>query len=91
MGYQEIKLEWPDIPRIKLKFLFFSHLILISWSSLGNWGTEALLVHNLLFLLCFVWSIIQHDNEDSVFLCFAINVISILLDVIILSSRYPAL
>ena len=40
MGYQEIKLEWPDIPRIKLKILFFSHLVLISWSSLGNWGTE---------------------------------------------------
>ena len=90
MGYQEIKLEWPDIPRIKLKLFFFSHLVLISWSSLGDWGTEALLVHNLLFLFCFVWSIIHHEDEDSVFLCFAIDVISILLDVIILGSRYPA-
>ena len=43
----------------------------------------------MLFLFCFVWSIIHHEDEESAFLCFAINVISILLDVIILSSRYP--
>ena len=36
MGYQEIKLEWPEIPRLKLKLLFLIHLILISWSSLGK-------------------------------------------------------
>ena len=30
MGYQEIKLEWPEVPRIKLKLLFICHLILIS-------------------------------------------------------------
>ena len=89
MGYQEIKLEWPEIPRTKLKLLFFAHLVLISWSNLGTWSAEATLVHNLLFLFCFVWSIIHHDNEDSVFLCFAINVISIPLDVILLSSRFP--
>ena len=50
---------------------------------------QATLVHNLLFLFSFLWSIIHHDNEDSVFLCFAINVISIPLDIIILSSRFP--
>ena len=36
MGYQEIKLEWPEVPRIKLKLLFICHLIFISWSSLGK-------------------------------------------------------
>ena len=36
MGYQEIKLEWPEVPRLKLKFLFLTHLVLISWSSLGK-------------------------------------------------------
>lgn len=89
MGYQEIKLEWPEVPRLKLKLLFLTHLILISWSSLGQWAEQAVLIHNLMFLFTFVWCIIQHDNEDSIFLCFAINTISILLDVIILSSRYP--
>ena len=40
MGYQEIKLEWPEVPRIKLKLLFICHLILISWSSLGEQTRE---------------------------------------------------
>ena len=70
MGYQEIKLEWPEVPRLKLKLLFLTHLILISWSSLGQWAEQAVLIHNLMFLFTFVWCIIQHDNEDSIFLCF---------------------
>ena len=40
MGYQEIKLEWPEVPRIKLKLLFICHLIFISWSSLGEQTRE---------------------------------------------------
>ena len=40
MGYQEIKLELPDIPKQKLKFLFLGHLLLISWATLGHWGEQ---------------------------------------------------
>ena len=90
MGYQEIKLEWPEIPKLKLKVLFLSHLVLISWSSLGDWSGESVLIHNIFFLFTFVWSIIHQDNEDSIFLCFAIDTLSILIDIIILASRYPS-
>ena len=126
MGYQEIKLEWPEVPRIKLKLLFICHLIFISWSSLGeqsrggscveffnfnnndvmkrpnnrfklhvrpaagSWADQAVLVHNLLFLFTFVWAIVQHEDEDSVFLCLAINLVSLVLDTVILGARYPA-
>ena len=89
MGYQEIKLEWPEVPKLKLKTLFLSHLVLISWASLGDWAGEAVLVHNIFFLFTFVWSIIHQDNEDSIFLCFAIDTLSVLLDIIILASRFP--
>ena len=90
MGYQEIKLEWPEIPKLKLKVLFLSHLVLISWASLGDWSGESILIHNIFFLFTFVWSIIHQDNEDSIFLCFAIDTLSILIDIIILASRYPS-
>ena len=90
MGYQEIKLEWPEIPKLQLKVLFLSHLVLISWASLGDWSGESVLIHNIFFLFTFVWSIIHHDNEDSIFLCFAIDTLSILIDIIILASRYPS-
>ena len=46
-------------------------------------------MHNLLFLFTFVWAIVQHDNEDSVFLCLAINLVSLVLDTVILGARYP--
>ena len=90
MGYQEIKLEWPEVPKLKLKVLFLSHLVLISWASLGDWSGESVLLHNIFFLFTFVWSIIHQDNEDSIFLCFAIDTLSIILDIIILASRYPS-
>merc|ERR1712032_981801 len=76
MGYQEIKLEWPEVPKLKLKVLFLSHLVLISWASLGDWSGESILLHNIFFLLTFV--------------CFAIDTLSIILDIIILASRYPS-
>ena len=90
MGYQEIKLEWPEVPKLKLKVLFLSHLVLISWASLGDWSGESVLLHNIFFLFTFVWSIIHQDNEDSIFLCFAIDTLSIILDIIILASRFPS-
>ena len=40
MGYQEIKLELPDVPKLKLKTLFLLHLLLISWASLGIWANQ---------------------------------------------------
>ena len=40
MGYQEIKLELPDVPKLKLKLVFLGHLLLISWATLGQWGNQ---------------------------------------------------
>ena len=53
MGYQEIKLELPDVPKLKLKAFFLGHLLLISWATLGEWGNQ---VKNPLF--DFWWNVI---------------------------------
>ena len=39
---QEIKLELPDIPNLQLKVLFLTHLVLISWATLGKWGEQVI-------------------------------------------------
>ena len=38
MGYQEFKLELPQLSRMKLKVLFLLHFVLISWATLGEWA-----------------------------------------------------
>ena len=43
-----------------------------------------------MFLSCFVWSIALPKSEDSIFLCLAINILSIFLDIIILAIHYPS-
>ena len=42
MGYQEIKLELPDVPKMKLKGLFLGHFLLISWATLGQWAEQVI-------------------------------------------------
>ena len=48
------------------------------------------MIHNLMFLSCYIWSIALPQSEDSIFLCLAINILSIFLDIIILAIHYPA-
>ena len=43
-----------------------------------------------MFLSCYIWSIALPQSEDSIFLCLAINILSIFLDIIILAIHYPA-
>ena len=50
---------------------------------------QALLMHNILFLLLLVFSIKHSDNEEILGLAILINLISILFDIIILCSYYP--
>jgi len=91
MGYQEFKLELPQVPRLRLKVLFFLHFLLISWATLGRWAELAYVIHNLLFLGGLIWSIALPHSEDAVFLTLIINSISVLLDIIILAIHYPSL
>ena len=52
---------------------------------------QANLIHNLMFLSCFIWSIALPQSEDSIFLCLATNILSIFLEIIILTVHYPSL
>ena len=51
---------------------------------------QSILIHNLVFLSCFIWSIALPQNEESIFICLAINILSIFLDIIILAVHYPS-
>jgi len=89
MGYQKIKLELLKLPKLSLKLVFLAHFILISWSTLGDWAHNAYLVHNVMLLTCLVWSLAMPDSEEPILLSLAINIVSVLLDIIILSIYYP--
>ena len=66
MGYQEIKLELPDIPKMKLKGFFLGHLLLISWATLGEWGNQVFIRHPLLLLFYHSYFLGHFDPQPDV-------------------------
>lgn len=72
-----------------LHVAFIVHLVLSSWSMLGFWSGNKLLLHCLFFLLCMLWAIHHHQNNSPVLLALVIDCISVVLDIIVLAVWYP--
>jgi len=89
MGYKEFKLEIPSVKNLRLKFVFFTHFLLFSWATLGNWAPTGYFLQAVVFLFLLLWTLIKKDGEDHVLACLAVNVIELLLDIIILSIYFP--
>lgn len=90
MGYKEFKLDIPSIKDFKLKIIFVVHFTLFCWATLYGWHPQSYLVQLYIFLFLLIWTIIQPVGEDHVFLCLAVDVVCIMLDIIIISIYFPS-
>lgn len=62
----------------------------MAWASQGWWSSDSYLFTNIVFFGVIIWGMQCHDNPEPIQLAIVVNVISIILDVILLSIRYPA-
>lgn len=82
--------DWRQSPEGPLHIIFIVHLVLSAWSMLGYWSANKLLMQNTFFLLCLLWSLHDKSNNGSpVVLSLIIDVVSIVLDIIVLAVFYP--
>lgn len=78
-----------NIPSLPLKIVFFTHLLLTTWAAQASWLPNAYLYYNGIFMLLLMWSIYHKESDEPVLLSLFLDVLSILLDIIMLSVFYP--
>ncbi|XP_044730849.1 type-1 angiotensin II receptor-associated protein-like [Chrysoperla carnea] len=79
-----------EIKNTALKLVFIIHLILVAWGSQGYWSSDSYIFVNLIFMGILVWGMHSFDNPEPIQLAVAVNVVAIVLDLILVSIRYPA-
>lgn len=72
-----------------LHVAFIVHLVLSSWSMLGFWSGNKLLLHDSFFLLCMLWGIHNQGKTSPIILALVIDCLSVILDIIVLAVWYP--
>lgn len=80
---------WRSTQDGPLHIVFLVHLWFSSWSMLGFWSGNKLLIHDVFFLLCLMWAIHEKREASPVLLALLIDVLSIVLDIIVLSTSFP--
>lgn len=88
METRGVKLGIPPVKRFHLKILFLLHLMFITWALLYPWVSQAYLFHCLVYLALLLSTIVQ-EGEEQVQLCLAVNLISILPDIVLLALFFP--
>jgi len=89
MGYQELKFELPKVRDMKTKIIFLAHFFLIFLAVLGNWSPQGYVIYNSIYLYLLLILCLQVPNEENVFMCLSVNLISILLDIIFIAVHFP--
>ncbi|KAL6443731.1 hypothetical protein ACFW04_001667 [Cataglyphis niger] len=79
-----------NLSHFPLKIIFAIHLVLVAWSTQGNWCPQSVLFYNLLFFVCILWAVHSNESDEPLQFALFINVISIFLDVVTLSVYYPS-
>lgn len=74
-----------DIPSLPLKVVFFVHLLLSTWAMQGSWLPQSYLYYNVVFLITLLWALHHKDSDEPVFMALIINIISIILDVVVIA------
>ncbi|XP_014472218.1 PREDICTED: uncharacterized protein LOC106743158 [Dinoponera quadriceps] len=77
-----------NLSHFPLKIIFTIHLVLVTWSTQGRWCPQSVIFYNFLFFVCILWAIHNTESDEPLQFALFINVLSILLDVIILSVNY---
>lgn len=81
--------DWRSTSDGPLHVVFLVHLVLSSWSMLGFWSGNKLLLQNTFLLLCILWALQNKSNSSPIILSLLIDIVSILLDIIVLAVWYP--
>lgn len=79
-----------NLQNVPLKIITLIHFILTTWGTQGDWSSHAYLYYNIIFLLVLFWGIHQKDSPEPIQIALAINLLSILFDVIILAAYFPS-
>ncbi|XP_012286385.1 uncharacterized protein LOC105702963 [Orussus abietinus] len=79
-----------DLLHLPLKIIFAVHFVLISWAVQGAWCPPSAMLYNLVFFVCLLWAIHNGQSDEPIQLALIVNILSILLDVIILSIYFPS-
>ncbi|EEC07596.1 conserved hypothetical protein [Ixodes scapularis] len=79
-----------SVPNLQLKAIFLLHLLLSLWPLQERWAPQAYLYYNLVYLLTLAWAIHNKDSEEPVFMALAINLGSIIMDIITLAMSFPS-
>jgi len=82
--------EWKENKELSLVGLFCGHLMFSSWSMLGKWSDNKLMLQDTFLLICLLWSLHNQKRTSPVLLSMLIEVMSILMDIIILAIFYPS-
>ncbi|KAL3197011.1 hypothetical protein MRX96_014861 [Rhipicephalus microplus] len=78
-----------SIQNPQLKAIFLVHLLLTVWPLQEAWAPQAYLYYNLIYLLMLAWAIHHKDSEEPVFMALAINLGTILMDIVTLGMHFP--
>ncbi|XP_066996700.1 type-1 angiotensin II receptor-associated protein [Anabrus simplex] len=79
-----------SIPDAPLKIILVIHFFLSTWGMQGDWSTNSYLFYNLLFFITLLWAIHQREAQEPIEIALFIGVSSILLDIIVLTVRFPS-
>jgi len=82
--------EWKENKELPLVGLFCGHLMFSSWSMLGKWSDNKLILQDTFLLICLLWSLHNQRRSSPVLLSILIEVMSIFMDIIILAIYYPS-
>lgn len=78
-----------SIQNPQLKAIFLVHLLLTVWPLQEAWAPQAYLYYNLIYLMMLAWAIHHKDSEEPVFMALAINLGTILMDIVTLGMHFP--
>ncbi|KAF5283496.1 hypothetical protein FQR65_LT13884 [Abscondita terminalis] len=81
--------DFSNIPNFHLKLVFVIHFMLISLSCIGRWSPFSYLFYNFILAIVLLWSMHKHDSDEPLQLSIFVNGMSVILDIIIISMRFP--
>ncbi|XP_071454546.1 type-1 angiotensin II receptor-associated protein [Hetaerina americana] len=78
-----------SVQNAPVKVIFLVHFILSTWGMQGVWAPHSYFFYNIIFICLLFWALLHKDSPEPIHMALLVNLISILFDVIVLSSFFP--
>ncbi|XP_046388869.1 type-1 angiotensin II receptor-associated protein [Ischnura elegans] len=78
-----------NVQNAPIKIIFIIHFILSTWGMQGVWAPNSYFFYNIVFIILLFWALLHKDSSEPIQMALLVNLVSILLDVILLSSFFP--